>query len=105
MIREKRQHARARVDQACSIESSGSTDAIAATLRDISVGGAFVESSHAFPFGTELSLVVALPGEATPLRLSGTVRWSHGDGFGVQFGLLGARETFAITQLTKKVGQ
>jgi hypothetical protein len=49
--------------------------------------------------------VVALPGEATPLRLSGTVRWSHGDGFGVQFGLLGARETFAITQLTKKVGQ
>jgi hypothetical protein len=103
MIREKRQHARARVDQACSIERSG-TEAISAMLRDIGVGGAFVESSQAFPFGTELSLVVTLPGEATPLRLSGTVRWAHGDGFGVQFGLLGARETFAITQLAKKAG-
>lgn len=100
MIREKRQHPRARIDKDCTVEHGEGT--ASATIRDISVGGAFIESNQSYPFATDVSLLIELPGEATPLRIAGTVRWSHGDGFGVQFGLLGARETFAITQLIKK---
>jgi hypothetical protein len=29
------------------------------------------------------------------------VRWTRSDGMGVQFGLIGARETHAITELTR----
>jgi type IV pilus assembly protein PilZ len=36
------------------------------------------------------------------LRLPAIVRWTKPDGFGVQFGSLGARETHAISQLLKR---
>ena len=35
-------------------------------------------------------------------QIPGVVRWTRPDGMGVQFGLLGARETHAITELTKE---
>jgi type IV pilus assembly protein PilZ len=103
MIREKRQHVRALIEKPCSVESAG-TPTLSATLRDLSVGGAFIATNQALAFGSEVTLVFALDGQATPLRLPGVVRWAQADGFGMQFALLGARETFAITQLTKKPG-
>jgi len=42
-----------------------------------------------------------LPGEKAPFAMPGVVRWCRPDGMGVQFGNLGARETHAITELTK----
>jgi type IV pilus assembly protein PilZ len=101
MIREKRQHARTLLDKPCSVEQAGAP-ALAATLHDLSVGGAFIATAQVVPFGTEVTLVFTAEGQATPLRLPGVVRWAQSDGFGMQFGLLGARETFAITQLAKK---
>ena len=70
--------------------------------KDISVGGMFVQTEIPVPFGAEVVVYVTLPGTAKEIRLPGVVRWKRPDGMGVQFGLLGARETHAITEIVKK---
>ena len=71
------------------------------TVRDVSIGGLFVESERRVAFGTPLTLVVK--GLATrELRLPTVVRWAEPRGFGVQFGLLGAYATHVIVDLVKK---
>jgi hypothetical protein len=71
------------------------------TVTDLGVGGMFVESERVPTFGTTLTLV--LVGLATrELKLPATVRWSEPQGFGVQFGLLGAYATHVIVDLVKK---
>jgi type IV pilus assembly protein PilZ len=70
--------------------------------KDISIGGMFVESTEVVPFGTEVTIVGHFAGTKADLRLPGIVRWAKPDGFGVQFGSLGARETHAISQLLKR---
>lgn len=66
--------------------------------RDLSVGGMFVEMPASLPFGTSLRAEMTLPlvGSAA---LPAIVRWVTPEGLGLQFGLLGARETHAITAL------
>jgi type IV pilus assembly protein PilZ len=72
--------------------------------RDISVGGMFIESQLPAGFGDEIVVYLTLPGSATELVLPGVVRWTRSGGMGVQFGLLGARETHAITEIVKQKG-
>jgi len=55
----------------------------------------FLDGAAPCPVGTELTLQFELPGLG-PVQVPGFVRWHRADGFGVQFGLLGARETHAI---------
>jgi type IV pilus assembly protein PilZ len=69
--------------------------------KDISIGGMYLESTEAVAFGTELTIEVSLPRTKGALRLPAVVRWTDKAGFGVQFGLLGARETHAISQLIR----
>ncbi len=63
--------------------------------RDLSVGGAFALVPVRLPFATEVTLKLSLPSGA--LQLPGIVRWDNPEGVGIQFGLLGARETHALT--------
>jgi Tfp pilus assembly protein PilZ len=72
------------------------------TARDIGVGGAFVESTEPLLFGTEVVIVARLANGGAALRLPAIVRWAKPNGFGVQFGLLGARETHALAELSKR---
>lgn len=99
-MHEKRQHARAPVNIGVSCQLKD-RPAVVGMAKDISLGGMFIECGEALPFGTELIIVTQLPGYAPEARLPGVVRWAKPDGFGVQFGLLGARETHAITQLLR----
>lgn len=69
--------------------------------KDISVGGMFIEASVQPGFGTQVTIVLRLPNTKADARLPGVVRWLKPGGFGVQFGLLGARETHAISELLK----
>lgn len=71
-----------------------------AESRDISHGGMFLSGQAPCPVGTELMLKFDLPGVG-PTQLPAYVRWHRADGFGVQFGLLGARETHAIGRLIR----
>jgi hypothetical protein len=82
----------------CEQVGGGSFEAFA---KDISVGGMFLQADGAPPFGTELIIVGMLPGAKKPVRLPAIVRWAKPNGFGVQFGLLGALETHVISELMR----
>jgi type IV pilus assembly protein PilZ len=70
--------------------------------HDISLGGMFVEAASAPAFGAQITIELTLPGDKVVSKLPAVVRWSKPGGFGVQFGLLGARETHQITQLIRR---
>ncbi len=96
--REKRAHPRVPIELGVTcVLRERSIDAIA---RDISLGGAFLACREVVGFGEEI--IVQLPSLVGLLRLPAVVRWRTADGFGVQFGLLGARDTHGILALMKK---
>jgi type IV pilus assembly protein PilZ len=101
-VRELRRHPRAPFDGSVEFVSSGSSERVRGRCKDVSVGGMYVQTEQALPFGTELVVHVNLPGEKAPFAIPAVVRWTRpGQGMGLQFGLLGARETHAITELTR----
>ncbi len=100
-MEEKRSHRRVTLQTEITCTPEGG-DAFVATCHDISLGGMFINSESPQPaFGTKLTVQITLPGQRGPLQLPCVVRWNKSDGFGVQFGLLGARETHAITRLAR----
>jgi hypothetical protein len=44
---------------------------------------------------------VRLPSSAQTMILPGIVRWTTHDGMGIQFGALGARETYAVMAIAR----
>jgi type IV pilus assembly protein PilZ len=99
---ELRRHPRAPLDSPVEFVAKGTTLRAAGRCRDISLGGMFIQTEAPLPFGTELVVHLALPGQKTSFALPGVVRWTRSAlGMGVQFGLIGARETHAITELTR----
>jgi type IV pilus assembly protein PilZ len=99
---ELRRYARAKLEVPVEFSPKGQKDRVPGLSRDISLGGMFIDTSGPLPFGAELTVYVTLPGQNVPFSLPGVVRWTRPDGMGVQFGLLGARETHAITEVTKE---
>jgi len=97
-VEEKRQHRRVpfETDIICKPKDG---EQFSARSADVSLGGMFVVSEHNPIFGTQMTIALTLPGHPGPFELPCTVRWNKPDGFGVQFGLLGARETHALTRL------
>jgi PilZ domain-containing protein len=99
-VLDKRLHPRTIINVAASCQPRDAPP-VHGVARDIGLGGIFIEAADSLPFGTELFIVLRLPGAKADLRLPGVVRWVKSDGFGVQFGLLGARDTHAISALLK----
>ena len=66
--------------------------------RDIGHGGMFLECSPPLPFNAKVEIHVDVE-QATGLALTGVVRWTSADGVGIQFGLMGVRETRVISEL------
>jgi hypothetical protein len=99
---ELRHFKRASVDLPVEFAAKGSVERHPAHAKDISVGGMYVKTESPLPFGAQLVVYVQLRGQKAPFAFPAVVRWTRaGEGMGVQFGLLGARETHAITELTK----
>ncbi len=99
---EKRRHHRVPLEATVTCRSTDSESfQCEATAQDISLGGMYLRSANQPPLGRKLELSFQLPGNQTPLRLPAVVRWFANDGFGVQFQLLGAKETHAITRYTQ----
>lgn len=99
-MEEKRVHPRIpiNVDVSCEVKDG---PAVSGVAKDLSLGGMFIESDQALEFGADITIVMRLPGAGDETRLPAVVRWVKPGGFGIQFGLLGARETHAITKLLK----
>lgn len=102
---EKRRHARTSIDLPLTFGVKGTTGQGQGIGRDISIGGIFVETNDPAPFGAEIVVRLGLrtaTGGTREFDLPGVVRWVGPDGMGVQFGLLGAHETHAITELGRR---
>jgi type IV pilus assembly protein PilZ len=83
----------------CELENGAVINGLA---TDISLGGSRIESSEVPAFGTRFTVVARVPGEKEASRLPATVRWTGPSCFGVQFGLLGARDTYRIVDLMSR---
>ncbi|MBX3225359.1 MAG: PilZ domain-containing protein [Labilithrix sp.] len=101
---EKRRYARASIDLPVQFAVKGSTGSASGIGKDVSIGGMFIETDAPASFGAEVVVRVRLrtpSNEDQDFDLPGVVRWVRSGGMGVQFGLLGALETHAITELGK----
>jgi len=67
--------------------------------RDFSLGGVHIDTTTPAPFGANVTVYLRLKGASNISALPGIVRWVKPGSMGVQFGLLGARETYAITEM------
>lgn len=99
---EQRRHARAPIDCPTSFSVKGAPGRTEGLAKDISVGGMFIETTAPAPFGANVIVHVGLPGAQARCDLPGVVRWVRDGGMGVQFGLLGAIETHAITEISRR---
>jgi type IV pilus assembly protein PilZ len=71
-----------------------------ATCENLSLGGMFLRTTGPIPaFGTPVTVFVHFPGLKQETAIKSIVRWSKPGGIGIQFGVMGARETHALTQL------
>lgn len=95
---EKRKHPRKPINPAMAFESAPG-ERIEATCADISLGGAFIETAKPAAFGSNITVFLRLPGVEQEIAVKSTVRWTKSDGMGVQFGVMGARETHALVTL------
>lgn len=78
--------------------SVGDGPLVPAHCRDISLGGAFLEAPVRPPFGARLRVHIWVEG-SEQIVVDSTVRWTGAEGFGVQFGVMGARATHALVAL------
>ena len=78
---------------------SGAGPRIDASCQDVSLGGMYIETTEPLPYGTKLRVFMQLPGLRNEAAIEAIVRWWKPTGMGVQFGVMGARETHALTTL------
>jgi type IV pilus assembly protein PilZ len=99
---ELRRYERTPIDIGLEFTHPDRSERVSGRATDISLGGMFIETASPAPFASEIVVHVHLPGQRAPFAIPGVVRWSRPGGMGVQFKLLGARETHAITQVATR---
>ncbi len=82
----KRKHSRLPVEIAVRYRTSDSADMLECQLREISVGGAMLDTSESLPLDTDVILEIMPPGSVSPLSISGKATY-HTDsgGTGLKF--------------------
>jgi hypothetical protein len=98
---ENRLHPRTHVDIPVEFSLRGSASRQKGRAKDISVGGVHIESASPLAFSSEIEVYVSFGPRQTPVVLNGVVRWTSAGNMGVQFGLLGARATHAVTEIAR----
>ncbi|WP_437596615.1 PilZ domain-containing protein [Sorangium sp. So ce590] len=97
-MRDHRKHPRKLIELSIAFRI-GDGPPVDATCRDISLGGMFINTSSPAPFGATIEVLLSLAGLKQAAAIPSVVRWTTSEGMGVQFGVMGARETYALTQL------
>jgi hypothetical protein len=72
------------------------------TAVNVGMGGMFIAGPQ-LAYGQQVQIIAVVPGSNEELQLPGIVRWGDEKGFGVQFQLLGAHQTFALTSLMARL--
>lgn len=73
------------------------------TIRNLSLGGAFVETSERLAMGTRVELTFQIPTYEEPIRAGGQVRWNSELGIGVQFEGLRAKEVWSLNKFFEQL--
>src|SRR5580692_8164457 len=92
---EHRLHPRQSIESEVAFQV-GDGPTIDARCCDISLGGMFIQTAAPLLYGASLRVYLPLPGLRSGACIEATVRWSKPTGMGVQFGVMGARETHAL---------
>jgi hypothetical protein len=95
---ENRQHPRRELHPPVAFQV-GDAPRVAAVCHDISLGGMFIETETPAPFKATVKVFLTLPGLKDESVVTAVVRWTKPTGMGVQFGVMGARDTHALMQL------
>ncbi len=74
-----------------------------ATMINLSLGGALVDSGMKHPMGARMQIVFRLPTIEEAIEVGATVRWSDANGVGLQFDGLRAREVWALNEYFKQL--
>lgn len=93
---EHRQYPRKNLTSAVAFQT-GEGPRIEAECHDMSLGGMYIETSAPLAYGTAVRVFLRLPGMKQEMQIDAIVRWWKPTGMGVQFGVMGARETHALT--------
>jgi PilZ domain len=101
-IRRQRRFHRAPLQRAVLFAPKGEDVFCDGVAMDISLGGMFIATELPDPFGAEIVVLMRVERSGPDLALPAVVRWTRQDGMGVQFGLLGARATFEITEILRE---
>ena len=96
---ENRKHPRKEVHPPIAYQIDDASPRIDAVCHDVSLGGMFIETPTPAAFGSVITVYMTLTGLKHETAVKATVRWTKPTGMGVQFGVMGARETFALTQM------
>jgi hypothetical protein len=97
-VQEKRRHYRKRVSAPIEFQV-GDGPRQAGVCQDFSLGGMHIQGTAAAAFGAPITIHWRLKGMPETCKLPGFVRWVKPGSIGVQFGSLGARETYALTEM------
>jgi hypothetical protein len=69
-----------------------------ALSRNLSLGGTFIQTLAPLKEGARIRLRFSLPTQPDPIVTEAQVRWVEGEGAGICFGALRAREMWALTK-------
>lgn len=74
-----------------------------ATMVNLSLGGALVETGSKHAMGQRLQIKFRIPTLEDPIDVGATVRWADAKGTGVQFDGLRARDVWALNEYFKQL--
>lgn len=74
-----------------------------ATVVNLSLGGALVETGAKHAMGSRMHINFRLPTMEEPIDIGSTVRWSDAKGVGLQFDGLRARDVWALNEYFKQL--
>ncbi len=70
--------------------------------RDLSHGGAFIETPEPLVAGSSCLIELSLPALSVPAQMSATVRWSNVEGMGVQWATMRAQHAWAVSRALER---
>ena len=96
-----------RYDRRVPIDFSHEGSSFSAHTRNISLGGVFIETEMALPFGARVALKFRVPTQHEGVEVEGQVRWlemeeGHVRGIGIRFDGLRARDVWALNKFFEK---
>ena len=77
-------------------------EVVRAVARNVSVGGMFIATDSPAAYGATITVEMPLPGLTELASIAATVRWTNDEGMGVQFGVMGARETHGLLRVVRE---